>query len=67
MKIDSLWYDATCTKGGTVTITLRKCRNCGKTKVTSRPCSLDHLAAVMEFNAGRAGGAQRHVAGAPDD
>lgn len=40
-------------RGAEVTVTLAKCRNCGQTKVTSRPCGFDHLAAILEFNAFR--------------
>lgn len=31
------------------TVTLARCRNCGKTKATSDPCGFDHAAALMEF------------------
>jgi hypothetical protein len=30
-------------------VSLARCKGCGKTKATSRPCSFEHLAAVMEF------------------
>lgn len=43
-----LWLDMK-TNGSTVTISPARCRNCGRVKVTSDPCSLDHLAAVIEF------------------
>jgi len=41
-----LWLTST-DKGRTVKPA--RCRNCGQTKATSNPCSLDHLAAVMQF------------------
>ena len=44
-----LWLESTGGKGRTVTVRLATCRNCGKVKATTNPCSLDHLAAVMEF------------------
>lgn len=44
-----LWLDVKGT-GSKVTASLAKCRNCGKPKVTSDPCGLDHLAAILEFN-----------------
>ena len=31
-------------------ITLAKCLNCGKVKALSNPCSIDHLAALLELN-----------------
>lgn len=39
------------------TIRLARCRNCGKTKILSRPCGFDHLAAILEFNTARGGAA----------
>lgn len=48
-----LWLDAQLgeRRGDAVevTLTLARCRNCGQPKATSDPCSLDHLAALMEF------------------
>lgn len=43
-----LWLDVKL-DGSTMTVELARCRNCGKTKVSSNPCGFDHLAAVMEF------------------
>lgn len=43
-----LWMHVEGT-GSEVTVSLARCRNCGKVKATSDPCSFDHLAAVMEF------------------
>lgn len=48
MKFESLWLTAAIS-GATVTLTLARCRNCGQVKVASDPCSLDHLAALMQF------------------
>jgi hypothetical protein len=45
-----LWLDVQL-DGATMTVELARCRNCGKVKATTDPCSLDHLAAVMEFGA----------------
>lgn len=32
-------------------VSFKTCRNCGKVKIASSPCSFDHLAAILEFNA----------------
>jgi len=50
MKIDTLWFE-THPRGRSnlLTVTLRRCPNCGKVKILSRPCGFDHLAALIEF------------------
>jgi len=53
-----LWLNIEGTRSP-LAVTLAKCRNCGQTKVTSRPCGFDHLAAVLEFNNYRAEWEQR--------
>ena len=50
-----LWYDVKSIDRSHATVTLSRCKNCGRVKVLSDPCSLDHLAAILEFNACRAG------------
>ena len=51
---DKLYREVRMSGRSTVEVTLTRCRNCGKVKVTSDPCSFDHLAAILEWNADRA-------------
>lgn len=51
VKVDSLWYDVKSDRSATMTVSLKRCRNCGNVKIVSNPCSFDHLAAIMEWRA----------------
>lgn len=51
MRADSLWYEVHTTGRVKAHVSLRRCSNCGEVKVLTRPCSLDHLAAILEFKA----------------
>lgn len=35
-----------------IDVSLARCRNCGQIKIASNPCGFDHLAAILELNAG---------------